>query len=115
MENKKNFYIDGKWVTPKSNQEIRPPVGDWSWSCSVIANEGFTFGKSKNAQFVLNASELALLQRLLRPELPFSKDGEIMGPFKVWMKLLNIVELWIGSNLNHSLNSVQMLKKVLFY
>ena len=23
MENKKNFYIDGKWVTPKSNQEIK--------------------------------------------------------------------------------------------
>ena len=23
MENKKNFYIDGKWVTPKSKQEIK--------------------------------------------------------------------------------------------
>ena len=22
MENKKNFYIDGKWVTPKSKEEI---------------------------------------------------------------------------------------------
>ncbi len=23
MENKKNFYIDGKWVAPKSKQEIK--------------------------------------------------------------------------------------------
>ena len=23
MENKKNFYIDGKWVTPKSKAEIK--------------------------------------------------------------------------------------------
>ena len=23
MENKKNFYIDGKWVTPKSQEEIK--------------------------------------------------------------------------------------------
>ena len=23
MENKKNFYIDGKWVTPKSKEEIK--------------------------------------------------------------------------------------------
>ena len=23
MENKKNFYIDGKWVTPKSKEDIK--------------------------------------------------------------------------------------------
>ena len=23
MENKKNFYINGKWVSPKSKQEIK--------------------------------------------------------------------------------------------
>ena len=23
MENKKNFYINGKWVTPKSKEEIK--------------------------------------------------------------------------------------------
>ena len=23
MENKKNFYIDGKWITPKSKEEIK--------------------------------------------------------------------------------------------
>ena len=23
MENKKNFYIDGKWVAPKSKHEIK--------------------------------------------------------------------------------------------
>ena len=61
----------------------------------------------------MNASELALLQRLLRPDLPLKKNGELLGPFKVWMKLLNVIDLWIQSHLNQKLNSIQMLKKVL--
>ena len=97
----------------KSNQVLNPPIGDWDWSCSLIANEGFTVGKSDNAAIILNASELALLQRLLRTELPLKKNGELLGPFKVWMKLLNIIELWIESHLNQNINSIQMLKKIL--
>jgi len=99
----------------KTSQELIPPIGDWDWSCSLIANEGFTIGKNKNAEIILNASELALLQRLLKPELPLKKNGEILGPFEVWMKLLNIIDLWIQSHLNQNLNSIQMLKKVLLF
>jgi DNA repair protein RecO (recombination protein O) len=37
-------------------------------------------GGLAGARVVLNASELALLQRLLRPDLPRRRDGELMGP-----------------------------------
>ncbi len=97
----------------KSGQKIIPPIGDWSWSCSLISTEGFIIGKNESAKIILNASELALLQRLLRPELPKTKKGGILGPFRVWMKLLNIIELWIQAHLNRNLNSIQMLKKAL--
>jgi len=99
----------------KSSQELIPPIGNWDWSCSLIASEGFSIGKNKNSEIILNASELALLQRLLKPELPLKKNGEILGPFEVWMKLLNIIDLWIQSHLNQNLNSIQMLKKVLLF
>ncbi len=99
----------------ESSQRLIPPIGDWNWSCSLIANEGFTIGKRKDAEIILNPSELALLQRLLRPELPLKKSGELLGPFKVWIKLLSIIEVWIKAHLNQNLNSIQMLKKVLLY
>ena len=48
---------------------------------------------------VLNASELALLQRLHRPALPRRRgDGELMGPLPVWARLLHLQRLWIGSH-----------------
>ncbi len=99
----------------KSSQVLTPPIGNWEWSCCLIANEGFAIGTNENAEIILNASELALLQRLLRPELPLTKDGEIMGPLKVWIKLLNVIELWIQSHLNHKINSIQMLRRVIHY
>ena len=37
MENKKNFYIDGKWVTPKSNQEIKVINPATEENCAVIS------------------------------------------------------------------------------
>ena len=37
MENKKNFYINGKWVTPKSNQEIRVINPATEEDCAVIS------------------------------------------------------------------------------
>ena len=54
---------------------------------------------------------MALLQRLLKAPLPRSKkNGMILGPLKVWMKLLHVVELWIGAHLNKNLNSLKLLK-----
>ena len=37
MENKKNFYIDGKWVTPKSKEEIKVINPATEENCAVIS------------------------------------------------------------------------------
>ena len=37
MENKKNFYIDGKWVAPKSKEEIKVINPATEESCAVIS------------------------------------------------------------------------------
>ena len=37
MENKKNFYIDGKWVTPKSKEEINVINPATEENCAVIS------------------------------------------------------------------------------
>ena len=60
---------------------------------------------------VLNASELALLQRLLRPALPRKRDGELMGPERVWLRLLQLLELWCREHLNRSARSWRMLRQ----
>ena len=37
MEDKKNFYIDGKWIIPKSNQEIKVINPATEENCAVIS------------------------------------------------------------------------------
>ena len=37
MENKKNFYIDGKWVPPKSKKEIKVVNPATEENCAVMA------------------------------------------------------------------------------
>ena len=37
MENKKNFYIDGKWITPKSKEEIKVINPATEENCAVIS------------------------------------------------------------------------------
>ncbi len=93
-----------------SGKDLTPPIGDWDWICSLIVEEGFAIGSLPKAEITLNASELALLQRLLRIPLPLAKSGELLGPLRVWMKLLNVVELWINTHLNQKLNSLKLLK-----
>ena len=36
MENKKNFYINGKWVTPKSKEEIKVIDPATEENCATI-------------------------------------------------------------------------------
>ena len=98
----------------KSGHDLFPPIGNWEWSCTLIANEGFAIGNFTNSEITLNASELALLQRLLTPVLPKKKDGSLLGPSKVWIKLLKVVEIWIEANLNQNLNSLKILTIVLY-
>ncbi len=97
----------------QTGDELIPPIGNWDWKCSLIATEGFIIGEIQNHDLLLNASELALLQRLLKPQIPRNKKGELLGPLKVWIKLLQLVEIWIEAHLNRTLNSLHMLKGIL--
>tara|TARA_Y100001968_G_scaffold288406_1_gene290629 strand:- start:1510 stop:2301 length:792 start_codon:yes stop_codon:yes gene_type:complete len=97
----------------KNGMPLEPPIGEWDWRCSLILEEGFAIGAIPNASIQLNPSELALLQRLLRPNLPWRSDGKLMGPKEVWIKLLTIIELWIGTHLAKPVRSLSILKEVI--
>ena len=54
MENKKNFYIDGKWVTPKSKEEIKVIDPATEEICAVI-----TLGNKDDVNDAVNAAKKA--------------------------------------------------------
>jgi DNA repair protein RecO (recombination protein O) len=95
----------------RSGEPLEPPVGTWDWRCSLIPSEGFVVGAIPGAQLVLNASELALLQRLPRPALPRRRDGVLMGPEPVWLRLLALIELWSREHLGRNLRSWSLLRQ----
>tara|TARA_Y100001968_G_scaffold203876_1_gene187178 strand:+ start:320 stop:1117 length:798 start_codon:yes stop_codon:yes gene_type:complete len=96
-----------------SGSRLIPPIGEWSWKCSFIPEEGFAIGAIPNATIKLNPSELALLQRLLLEKVPFHSNGKLLGPQKVWLKLLEIVETWIETHLQRRITSLQMMREVI--
>ncbi len=97
----------------KSGLPLEPPIGDWDWRCSLLPDEGFVIGSVDKASIQLNPSELALLQRLLRPNLPKRKNGDLMGPKDVWIKLLTVVECWASHHLPKQISALKMLKESL--
>jgi DNA repair protein RecO (recombination protein O) len=97
----------------RSGEPLEPPVGNWDWRCSLIPSEGLVIGALAGARVVLNASELALLQRLLRPNLPRRRDGELMGPLAVWLHLLELVEHWCQEHLGRRPRALNMLRSSL--
>ena len=94
----------------RSGTRLEPPLGNWDWRCSLLPSEGFVIGAVAGAQLVLNASELALLQRLLRPAPPRRRDGELMGPPRVWLRLLQLVEIWSHEHLSRRVRSWRLLR-----
>jgi len=54
MENKKNFYINGKWVTPKSKEEIKVIDPATEENCAVI-----TLGNQDDVNDAVNAAKKA--------------------------------------------------------
>jgi len=98
-------------VCARSGESLDPPLGNWEWRCSLLPSEGFVIGAVAGAQLVLNASELALLQRLLRPALPRRRDGELMGPQAVWLRLLQLQELWSREHLGRGARSWRLLRQ----
>ena len=96
-----------------SGSKLIPPIGEWSWKCSFIPDEGFAIGAIPNASIELNPSELALLQRLLLEKLPFHSNGKLLGPKNVWLKFLKIVEVWIETHLQRKITSLQMMREII--
>ena len=64
----------------KTGEPIIPPLGNWDWKCSYLPNEGFSTVEDAGGILKVNASEIALLQRLLFAELPIKSNGELLGP-----------------------------------
>lgn len=95
----------------RSGEQLQPPVGNWNWRCSVIPAEGFCIGPQPGAVLLLNASELALLQRLNRPQLPRRADGNLMGPDPVWERLLTLIRFWCGEHLGRTPRSLALLRQ----
>jgi DNA repair protein RecO (recombination protein O) len=93
----------------RSGAPLLPPIGQWEWRCSLLADEGFAIAWHPGAAIQLNPSELALLQRLPRAELPRRRDGALMGPPEVWLRLLSVVECWIRSHLPRPVRALAMV------
>ena len=96
----------------KTGEPIIPPLGNWNWQCHYLPNEGFSTIEDSASILKVNASEIALLQRLLFPELPIKSNGELLGPKKVWLKILFIIETWISTQLEKELSSLKMLREI---
>lgn len=94
----------------RSGAPLEPPLGNWDWRCSLVPSEGLAIGGVPGARVVLNASELALLQRLPRPNLPRRRDGELMGPLPVWLHLLELVEHWMQEHLGRKPRAFRLLR-----
>ena len=94
----------------KTGEPIVPPLGNWDWRCHYLPNEGFSTIEDSESILKVNASEMALLQRLLFTDLPIKSNGELLGPKKVWLKILSIVESWIFAQLEKELSSLKMLR-----
>jgi DNA repair protein RecO (recombination protein O) len=94
----------------RTGAPLLPPVGDWEWRCSLLPGEGLAIGAVAGARLVLNASELALLQRLTRPAIPRRRDGELLGPLPVWLHLLDLVESWCDEHLGRRPRAFRLLR-----
>lgn len=94
----------------RSGDTLDPPLGNWNWRCSLLPGEGLISGVVPGAATQLNASELALLQRLLRPAPPRSRDGRLMGPEMVWLRLLDLIALWCDEHLGRSPRAFRLLR-----
>jgi len=77
-----------------------------------LPSEGFSSIEDPQSNLKINASEVALLQRLLFPDLPIKSNGELLGPKKVWLKILSIIETWISAQLEKELSSLKMLREI---
>lgn len=94
----------------RTGAPLQPPLGDPTWRCSLLPAEGLAMGAVPGAAVVLNASEVALLQRLPRPGLPRARDGALLGPEVVWLHLLELMEHWCDEHLGRRPRAFRLLR-----
>jgi DNA repair protein RecO (recombination protein O) len=94
----------------RTGAPLIPPLGHPTWRCSLLPGEGLASGAVPGAAVVLNASELALLQRLPRPGLPRARDGALLGPEGVWLHLLELIERWCDEHLGRRPRAFRLLR-----
>lgn len=94
----------------RSGAPLEPPLGQWDWRCSLVCPEGLVIGAVPGAPVLLNASELALLQRLVRPALPRRRDGQLLGPAVVWLHLLELLSCWCDEHLGRRPRAFRLLR-----
>ncbi|MFN9622154.1 MAG: DNA repair protein RecO [Cyanobacteriota bacterium] len=94
----------------RTGDPLTPPPGDTTWRCSLLPGEGLAIGAVAGAPVVLNASELALLQRLPRPALPRARSGALLGPERVWLHLLTLLEHWCDEHLGRRPRAFRLLR-----
>tara|TARA_Y100001978_G_scaffold203403_1_gene228968 strand:+ start:3648 stop:4427 length:780 start_codon:yes stop_codon:yes gene_type:complete len=93
----------------KTGKPIHPPIGNWDWSCYFIPSEGFSPIEDTQSLLSFNASEIALMQRLIHPALPIKSNGELLGPKAVWTKILKVFCIWIPTQLGKEISSLKIL------
>ena len=96
----------------KTGIPLNPPLGNWNWGCYYLPHEGFSTIEDTQSILKMNASEIALLQRLIFPDLPIKSNGELLGPKKVWLRILLVIETWIAAQLEKELSSLKMLREI---
>lgn len=94
----------------RSGEPLQPPLGDRQWRCSLVPSEGLVIGALPGSPVLLDASELALLQRLPRPALPRRRSGALMGPQPVWLHLLQLLECWCVEHLGRPPRALALLR-----
>ena len=93
----------------KTSKPIHPPIGNWEWACHFIPSEGFSIIDDPRSLLVFNASEIALMQRLMFPNLPIKSNGDLLGPKEVWRKILRVFSIWIPVQLGREISSLKIL------
>ena len=93
----------------KTSKPIHPPIGNWDWECHFIPSEGFSVIDDARSLLTFNASEIALMQRLIFPKLPIKSNGELLGPKFVWKKILRVFNIWIPIQLGKEISSLKIL------
>jgi len=94
MENKKNFYINGKWVTPKSKEEIKVIDPATEENCAVI-----TLGNKDDVNDAVNAAKKAYSSWAFSPKEERIKLLEKLyeNYKKRWADIANAITIEMGA------------------